>query len=417
MNLKKIKIRNFPLTLFQKNVIAMFKGTFFAQFFSLVGGLLLAKFYGSDKYALYGVFISATSIFAIINTLQLEYSIVLSSNDKEKNQIVSFTIILIGFISLINLILFYFIYTFNYSLQNENIFLAIIGAFLLSIIKVFEYSLISKNSFTKLSFSNIITSFFTVVFQFMFIYISFEKGLIYGYITSSALVLLYLLKINLTDITKINFNEIKAALKKNNTLLKYAFPSNLINTIANNSMPILILVYFSTSESGAYFLSIKLLSAPLLFISNTISKPYFNKATELYKNKDKNLLRFTKKIAYTNLVIMLLFVIVLNIFNYFFLDYFFDEKWVYLIEYSFFLSFLFLGKSIFSPISHIVEILNKNHIGLLFNIYLVVATFFAIYFGHIYSNSLYSVIFMSIVNGVAYFFIYFYFLFLIKTKL
>lgn len=416
MNLKKIKILNNSLTVFQKNVFLMFKGTFFAQIASLIGGLLLAEFYGSSNYGKYAVFMSALPIFAVVNTLQLEYAIVLTKNKKDKNQIISFLLVLGALLSISSFVFLFFLKKLNINILNGNIFLPILGAFIFSNIKVFEYTLIANNRFSKLSKTSILTSFLTVLFQFIFIFISFNKGLIYGYLISSFFVFLYLLKLNSIHLTKINFFKVKNLLKENNTLLKYALPSNLINAIANNSVPILILFYFSLPESGAYFLTVKLLGAPLLFISNSIAKPYFKKATELHQNKSKNLLQFTKKIATTNFVLMLFSVIGVNLFIHFLLKFFLNENWPYLVEYSFYLSFLFLGKSLFSPVSYIIEILNKNHIGLLFNIYLVLATFISIYIGHIYNSSLKSIILMSIINGIGYFFIYFYFLILIKKQ-
>ncbi len=416
MNIKKLKIYNFSLTLFQKNVFAMFKGTFVAQILGVIGGLFIANIYGPKSYGIYGVFLSMASIITVVNTLQLEYAIVLTPKKQDKKQIVNLLIFISTIITLLSLLLlFFFKQSTNFSI-NENLFVGIIAAFLLSLVKIFEFSLISKDHFKVISFSKILTTLFTISFQILFFYISLKKGLIYGYLISIFLVSIYFFKKNGEKINFINFKKKIELIKDYHSLVKYAFPSNLINTIANNIMPILIMMFFSNSESASYFLSIKILGAPFILISNAISKPYFQKATELYKNKDYHLLKFTKKVVTNSTIIMVLFIILLNIFIKYFLSYFFDDKWTYLMDYSLILSFLFIAKSIFSPISYIVEIMDKNHIGLLFNCYLITVNIIAIYLAIRQNDSLSGIIFLSFINGLGYIFMYFYFLKQIKKQ-
>ena len=416
MNFKKLNIYNKPLTLFQKNAFSMLKGTVIAQFIGIIGGIYLAKIYGSESYGFFGVFISITSIFSIINTLQLEYSIVLTKNKSSRKQIISFLLILSILITLLIAITAHLTSSLLTSFVSENILLlGIAGAYLLTQIKIFEHSLISENSFKKIALSKVLISTFAILFQLLMFYFFPKEGLIYGYLIGFLLVSIYLLIIRFSQITSIKIDELKVILNKNNTLVKFAFPSNFINAIANNIMPILIMACFSISESASYFLSIKILSAPLMLISNTVYSPYFKKATEYYNDNSKLLSNFTKKITANNALIMVISIILLNLLIAFFLKLFLGDQWTHLISYSLILSFLFFTKSVFSPISSIVEITNKNHIGLYFNIYLIIINLIAIGIGIYFNNSIICVLIMSLFSGIGYLIMYFYFLKLIKS--
>lgn len=416
MNFKKLNIYNKPLTVFQKNVFSMLKGTVIAQFIGIIGGLYLAKIYGSENYGFLGVFFSVVAILSIVNTLQLEYSIVLTKKINTRKQIVSLLLITSIIITLLIIIIIYILAPFLIVfISKKSLFLGVLGAYLLTQIKIFEYFLISINDFKIISISKILISFFTIAFQLLLFYFFPKNGLIYGYLIAVFLVAIYFLKINFHQIISVSIENVKKIIAENNTLIKFAFPSNLINAVANNIMPILIMAYFSISESASFFLSVKLLSAPLMLISNSISKPYFQKATEYYTNKQSLLSSFTKKITINNVLIMITSIIFLNILIYFFLNSFLGDKWTHLINFSIILSFLFFTKSVFSPISSIVEITNNNHIGLYFNSYLFLINLIAIAIGVYYNSSITCVLIMSFFSGLGYLFMYFYFLKIIKN--
>ena len=68
----------------------------------------------------------------------------------------------------------------------------------------------------------------------------------------------------------------------------------------------------------------------------------------------------------------------------------------------FIISFLIICKSLFNPISNIIIVLNKNQIGLIFNIYLLIISCLAIFVGAIYDNIIYSIYTLTIFSGVGY---------------
>lgn len=74
-----------------------------------------------------------------------------------------------------------------------------------------------------------------------------------------------------------------------------------------------------------------------------------------------------------------------------------------------------MGQVTFSPISSIIVITNKMHIGFVFNVSLALINLIAIYIGSLYDNITYTVLLLSIVGGLSYVVLLFYFLSLLKT--
>ena len=98
-----------------------------------------------------------------------------------------------------------------------------------------------------------------------------KAGLIYGFIGSTFIVFLFYLIVSKKIFSLPNLEQFKASVKKHKNILKFGFPSGLINGIAINSMPILMLSFFTASTAGVYALSLKIVSLRLFIISASLS--------------------------------------------------------------------------------------------------------------------------------------------------
>ncbi len=390
----------------------MFRGTAIAQVIAVLGAVLLAKIYGEEGYGLFGVFISITSITSIISTFQLDKCIVISKNEKESANWFNFLLILIPVISLlITLILILFSDFFLKKIVDFNIFLfSAVGTLLLCYNLINESLFTFQKRFTIISNSKIFLTISNVCLQIiLYTYFSLT-GLIIGFLSSQFLLMLFFFFKNRKVINKPDFKEIKVGIKKRSTILKYLLPSNTINSLANNLMPILILAFFGAKETGVYFFSIKILATPLFLISSSISQVYFQKSAELLKENKKALLKLTKKIVITNLLIMFAFLLIINTIGMYLLEYFFSEKWLNLRIFTLVLSILIFARTAFNPISSLIVVLNKNFESLLFNSYLFLINLIAIYFGYIYDDILITITILSFLGGLGYLTLLIYFL-------
>ena len=80
----------------------MFKGTLIAQIIAVVSSFFVAKIYGSEAYGILSIFIGFSSIFSILNTLQLDNYIITSKNKIIRTNWFNFLFLLIPFTTFIN---------------------------------------------------------------------------------------------------------------------------------------------------------------------------------------------------------------------------------------------------------------------------------------------------------------------------
>jgi O-antigen/teichoic acid export membrane protein len=395
----------------------MFRGSFISQVIAIIGTLFLAKIYGEEAYGFFGVFMSIISIVSIVSTLQLDKCIVTSRNKKESINWFNFLLILVPLISILVSIFLFLIsdYFFDKKLESTIIMLATIGSLTFALNLINENYFTSNKQFSTISNSRIFLTIGNVILQFILYTYYNLLGLIFGFIISQLLLLLYYLFKNRKVITAINFKEIKDGIKSNASIVKYLLPSNTINSLANHLMPILILTFFGPKEAGVYFFSIKILGTPLFLISSSISQVYFQKSSELFKKNKNELLKLTKKIVKTNLLLMLGFLFLVNTIGMYILEYFFNENWNNLRLYTLILSILIFARTSFNPVSNLIVVLNKNLESLIFNIYLFIINLIAIYVGYLNNDITITIFILAFFGGIGYFLLLAYFLNHLKT--
>ena len=188
----------------------MFKGTLVAQIIGTLGGLFLAKMYGSEAYGIFGIYISITSVISIINTLQLENTII---TIKDKNESKNLVNSLFHIVFLLTFVLFFlwklapnFINTDDVDLNLISF--AIIISVLFSFNKIHEAHLSYTKKFKFIARSKVITIVLSIIFQY-FLYASFQlKGLIYGNAISIFFTACYFFIINKNDLSSKRKNRV-----------------------------------------------------------------------------------------------------------------------------------------------------------------------------------------------------------------
>ncbi len=412
----KFNFKHFSLTAFQKNIATLFSGTLIAQSINIIGALFLAKIYAPKLYGTYSVFLSFVSILTIINSLKLEYIVITDKSNKKSKNTINIILTIVVLISIIHLILFSLFRAFF--LEHGIIYIVLLlsstTSLFLSNAKLLESYATRKSWFKNIANARVLMAICVVVFQFIFFYFS-ENGLIYGYASAVLILFLFYILITKRIIKTPDIKLFKDTLKNHQNILRFAFPSSLVNAIANYILPILIFSYFSAVTSGVYALSLKIVTVPLFIISSSISQVYFQKASDFFNHSKHKLYDLTKKVALTNIMIMLLALLLINTLGVYLLDLFFDKDWTNLSSYILILSFFVFGQAAFSPISSLIVIINKMHIGLIFNITLALINFIAIYIGNLYNNIEYTILIFSILGGLGYIILLIYFLSILKT--
>ncbi|MAQ69948.1 MAG: hypothetical protein CMD23_02495, partial [Flavobacteriales bacterium] len=207
------------------------------------------------------------------------------------------------------------------------------------------------------------------------------SGLILGHIISLIAVSLWnvLKLIKGFPIELIHQNIIKKNFKKYIDFLKFSTISNLFNSFSSIGMTTVVIIFFGPKVAGLYFLAEKLIAIPISFITSSISQVYFEKASKLFHSDKIELLRLTNQIQKNIFFILFPILIVASLFG---KDIFsiFGNEWREAGKMLKYFSVFILLKNMYSPISHIGDILNKQKVLLLFNISLFLFQIGSFYF-------------------------------------
>lgn len=390
----------------------MLRGNLIAQIIGVFGTIYLAKIYGEEAYGIFGLFVSILGIVNILNTLQLEKCIIVSKDEKESVFWFNYILKIIPILSIILIVLLYFISHFS-TLSSLNIYLllGILFCSIVSSINIVHNSLFTfLKDFKILSNSKVFITLSNLIFQIILFYFYDIYGLILGFIATQTILCIYFFTRNFSKLNLSKDFEIKAYLNSRKKIVKFLLPANFLNSLALNLMPILILSFFGATEAGVYFLSLKILGIPLFLISSSVNDVYFKQSSELINSNKLKLYTSTKRLIKTNTLIMLTFLILINTIGVFILEWFFKTSWKNLNIYIFILSFLMLARITFNPISSLIVVLNKTYEGLIFNSYLFIVNLVAIYLGYYFNNIITTIITLVVLGSLGYLFLLLHFL-------
>ena len=395
------------------HITTIFKGNFISKFVLVIGGLLLAKYYGPPEYGVFSIYISITSIISVLLSFAQEHVIILEGNEAEVNNNFSSSSI----ISIIAMLFCFLLIFIPLGIPKFIIILAIFSGYLSVFTNNSKFLLARKKKFKMVSVLTMTDAVVSFLFQVLFVFIKIENGLVMGSLIGFITAFVVAIFFSKKYFSFPDFNRYFQTVKKRMELLKYTYPSTLINALGNNMMPILISFYFASSLLGEYTLAVKIISVPLLMISSSIAMVYYPKAAEI-NNKEKDttaLFKYTRKMSLLNFYIILSLYVIINVVGIPILELFFNKDWENLGQFIFLMSFGYLSRSLINPISDILIILKKNKIAFYFNIYLLLANLLAIYIGK--ENGItYLVGVFSSLLFFGYGFLYIYILFIFKKN-
>lgn len=391
MNVNRL---NFNLKQFQtknsKGVFSLLAGNTISKVILILGGLYLAKWYGPENYGVYNVFLSYVLILPALSSLQLDNVLMLQKGSKDVRNVFSGTVLITAFFTCLIIALVSSLKALgiiSVALPQYILVLSGIGGILAG------WNLSQNAMFTKyklfkqISTAFIIASLFSVVFQFLFYILGWtENGLIYGWLVGLTASFLYNLRVSKNRWNRVDVPAFKESVKEHKNILKYHYTSTAINTVANNILPILVLAYFGKLEVGVYGMALKVLSTPLVLMSSSVSKVYFQKATQLYYGNRKQLQKLTYKISISSFLVILAFVLLINTVGIYILEMIYSgDEWIGLRKYTLILSVWILARSAINPIANIMVVINRNQYSLIFNVYLLIVNLIAIFVG-VYFN-------------------------------
>ena len=393
---------------FYKNILKLITSISIAQFIPIIITPILTQYFSPEDFGLYGLYVSICSILGVIACAKYDVAIMLprTKNDSINLLALSFLITFI-FSSLCFSILNIFqdiLFEYTKSSIFKNYYIIIpISIFLISINQSIIVWLNRNKRYNSIATQNLIKSSSNSGSALVLGVQSISVGLILGHLISLITVTFFNLRQLLKDIDLkvINQKSMKKNFKKYIDFLKFSSISNLFNSCSNIGMTTLIVIFFGTKTAGLYFLAEKLIAIPLALITSSISQVYFEKASKLFHADRIGLLNLTNKIQSNIFYIVFPFLAICSLFGQELFSIFGSEWGEAGIILKYFTVFILL-KSIYSPISHIGDILNKQKLLLFFNMSLFICQLSSFYFLKEYNDIKIALLTASIIGAIHY---------------
>lgn len=389
---------------FVRNVLTLITGSALSQIIIYGSILLLTRLFSTELFGIYMLFSSATLILKPLATMQYEFAIVLPKKDEDAINLLGFSVLVL---CLYCTLLFIIIFFFKDSISNffkikelsNFIFLLPMSVFLFGGVSILDYWNNRKSKFKNISKGLLVKASIMSSSQITVGFSSFNSlGLIPGMLLGNLFQLVFLLQNSLKSIKdlsqEISFKKMFFLAKKYKDIPVFNTIINLTNNLSNELPVLLITKYFGLANSGIYGLAIKFTRAPIGIFQQSVSQVFFNKASKIY-NDNGNLYHLVIKTA-KNLLKISAFIFTPLIISSFYLNLLFGEDWVDVGLYSRilipWLFFAFLS----NPISSLIIILNKQKTIVIYDVFLLIFRFIALFFGYyFYKNIIISLILFS----------------------
>jgi len=372
-----------------KNILVLFSGVFFARLVPFLLSPLLSRLYTPADFGGFSLVLITSALFSIAITGSYEYAILLP-----KNNIKAFHILIAAiFISLFSALLFYSLFfllkLLNISYLHGNSFYwfslsVLVFSLLQAFFRLLSYWQNRNEKYTKIATATASKGLITSPVQAFLKYFQISQGLFWGELLGQFLQLALLAKSSFSDLSRyLRFFSIKNARKLLIRYIKFpifTLPSDLLNFVSAQLPIFMLAIFFTETTVGWYFFAHKLLSAPLNMLGNATSQVYLREIAAHKTNKAK-IAEISFDIFRKIFTIGILPFSLLSIYGDIIFEFIFGNQWLIAGEYARFLSPWLFFALIFSPISAIFQVLEKQQIALISNLILLILRFASLFVG------------------------------------
>jgi lipopolysaccharide exporter len=394
------------------NVIKLMGGSVIAQALGIIAAPIITRIYGPASYGISTLFASITAIIVVVACLRYEMSIMLPEKDEDAASMLVTSLLLVCITTLlVSLFVFFLREQIAYLLKAPELakylWLTPFMVFISGIFLALNYWNSRTKEFGRLSATRIVASVGTVSTQLGMGFggQSNAGGLINGQVigkTISCGLLSGLIWRKDRKIIKKGFRREKIwqGIKRYKKFPLFDTWSALLNTVSIQIPSFLLAYFFSPTVVGYYALSVNLLSMPANLVGSAFAQVFYQKAAEANHNNTLDIV--TEKVL-TSLVSLGMFpILLLAVAGKEIVLFFFGAGWAEAGVYAQILSIWIFSQFLYSPISTIFCVLEKQKDFLQFNIILFIIRIFSVSIGGLLHSPRLSLLLLSLGSSLYY---------------
>ncbi|NEW61116.1 oligosaccharide flippase family protein, partial [Sulfurovum sp. bin170] len=330
-------------------IATLMSGTLMAQALMFAFIPILTRIYTPTEFGLYSLFFLISSMIGEVSSLRYEQAIMLPKSDIDAQTLVflsvAVTFIITTIVTLV-IVLFYDLFLNYFNGLVYLVWLLPPSILILGLTQIFDTYSTRRQLYKKIATVRVVESVTTIGTQWSSRYLFALDGLIVGKLISNFFVLYQFLHFHIKEtlqnsleaealapnntrlkpsvplhfhikkqtlgVRYLTKRRLKANIKRHDSFPKYFTFSSLLNSFSQNIPIFLFSMLFSPAIAGFYGLTARVMQVPILLISGSTRRVFYQKASQMYANGENIREIYLKTtIGLIKLFILPLFIILL----------------------------------------------------------------------------------------------------------
>jgi len=282
-----------------KGVFVLGSGTVVAQLIGIVAAPIITHLYTPSEMGVLAVYSSVLAILGVGATLRYELAYGLPKENDDAINLFGLSLILlcittIGFALILLFGRDLLIHTFDLGSLEQYTWFLLIGFFGMGLYTMLSYWAIRQRDYGRITYTKINQGIGGSACKILLGLPSFGPvGLIIGHIVSQIAGITTLAramwKMERQNLKAISLSRMKSAAKTYKSFPAFNFPASIVNTMALQLPPLMLLALYDSQVVGFYALAHMLLVLPSNLISRSMGQAYFGEASKMVRERSREL--------------------------------------------------------------------------------------------------------------------------------
>jgi len=289
-------ILNNPL---YKGVIILGSGTAVAQLIGIVTMPIITRLYTPADLGVLAVYSSVLAIFGIGATLRYEFAYALPKENDDAINLFGLSLILLclttaGFALILLFGRDLLVNTFDLGAIEQYIWFLLIGFFGMGLYTTLNYWAVRQRDYKRITYTKINQGAGGSVCKILLGVLAFGPvGLIIGHVVSQIAGITTLAramwKKERKNLKAISWSRMKSVAKTYKSFPVFNFPASIVNTMALQLPPLMLLALYDSEVVGFYALANMLVVLPGSLISGSMGQAYLGEASKMVRERSQGL--------------------------------------------------------------------------------------------------------------------------------
>ena len=271
-----------------------------AQLLPIAISPIITRLYSPNDIAVLGLYMSIILVLLPVSTGSFELSIVLPKKKEEALNLFVLSII-ISFLCCCTFLIIALLFQSPLSLFLNSqaisqwfVFVPL-SVFLLTVNNSFTCFFNRNKEYKIIAINKINKNWWMSIAQLLFGYTSLKSiglisGQIIGDLFSTILLGINFIRKKHFSVLKLSFSTtlIRKLISEYKKFPLFTMPTVLMNNISSEILTILVAIWFNSGLTGAYYFTMRILSAPMALIGSSLAQTYFQKFTEIINEGKEN---------------------------------------------------------------------------------------------------------------------------------